>query len=80
MKWVILWVILLSIFGFIANAIVRAFSEAHGKPLPNKYHYPLVVITMIILFGLMSLLPKCSGEELTAPNGQTSTEHYEPRY
>lgn len=83
MKLVVVIPILLFIFGYTANALVGAFTEAQGKPLPNKYHYPAVIITTAILLGLMALWSRscqCTNEELTAPNGQTTTEHYEPRY
>jgi hypothetical protein len=83
MKWAVTCVILLAILGYAAGAIVYAFTEAKGKPLPNKYRYPAVIITTAILFSLMALWAKScpsTNEELTAPNGQTTTEHYEPRY
>lgn len=83
MKWLVTVPILLFIFGYTANALVGALTEAQGKPLPKKYHYPAVIIATIILIGLMALLSRscqCSNEELTAPNGQTTIEHYEPRY
>lgn len=83
MKWLVTVPILLFIFGYTSNALVGAFTEAQGKPLPRKYYYPAVIITTAILIGLMVLLSRscqCSNEELTAPNGQTTIEHYEPRY
>lgn len=82
-EWLAIVTILLFIFGYTANALVGAFTEAHDKLLPKKYHYPAVIITTAILIGLMTLLSRscqCSNEELTAPNGQTTIEHYEPRY
>ena len=58
MKWAVTCVILLAILGYAAGAIVYAFTEAKGKPLPNKYRYPAVIITTAILFSLMALWAK----------------------
>ncbi len=83
MKWLIAGSIMLFIFGYTANALVGAFTEAHGKRLPPKYRYPAVIFTTILLFGLMLLWARScpsTSEEIIAPNGQTATEHYEPRF
>lgn len=64
----------------VSHAIVGAFTEAQGKPLPKKFFYPVWILTTLAIIGLLALTPKCSSEDPTSPNGQTLEEHYEPRY
>lgn len=75
--------IILFIFGYLANALVLAFTEAQGKPLKPVIHCIVVVVVTALLIAAMELWARgcpSSNEELTSPNGETSSEHYEPRF
>ena len=80
MKWVCCAVCLLLVVLPFTHALVKAVTEAQGKPLSKKYLYPVWILTTLAIIGLLALLPKCSNNEEEAPNGQSTTEHYEPKY
>lgn len=80
MKLAIAFICVLLVILPFAHALVGAVTEAQGKPLPKKYFYPAWILTTLAIIGLLALLPKCSTHDVEAPNGQSATEHYEPRY
>lgn len=80
MEWVVCFGCFLLVILPLTHALVVAFTEAQGKPLPKKYFYPAWMLTTLAIIVIFALLPKCSSIEEEAPNGKTTSEHYEPRF
>lgn len=79
MKW-IAFIFCILVLLPISIAVVETAQEVFSKKFKQPIYGLLILLVEAAIFAFLAILPKCDGEELTAPNGKTELEHYEPRF
>lgn len=80
MKSLICLVLFILVILPLSYAIVSAVEEACHKKFKKNVNYLLRLFMAAVIIALLSLSPKCSYKEKVSTNGETSLEHYEPKY